>query len=87
MAEGTTLSLAAPALRAAGERVRSTDEMTGLHALERRHPTLPRGPGRMERRACEYIRRGTWPLLATVAGAQGTSVGPSLGPTRTAEDC
>ena len=86
MADLTTLYLQAPALLAAGERVLSTDEMTGIQALERKHPTIPMGPGRAERREFEYIRRGTVTLIANFDVAQGTVVAPSLGPTRTEED-
>src|SRR5919202_5181236 len=86
MADVTDLYLQAPTLRAAGERVVSTDEMTGIQALERKHPTIPMGPGRAERREFEYIRRGTLTLIANFDVAQGTSVVPSLGPTRTEED-
>ena len=85
MAEVTALYLHAQALRAAGERVVSTDEMTGIQALERKHPTIPMGPGRAERREFAYIRRGTLTLIANCDVAQGTIVMPSLGPTRTAE--
>jgi hypothetical protein len=86
MVDLTTLYMHAPALLAVGERVLSTDEMTGLQALERKHPTLPMGPGRAERREFEYIRRGTVTLIANFDVAQGTIVAPSLGPTRTEED-
>jgi putative transposase len=86
MADVTTLYLEAQALLEAGERVVSTDEMTGIQALERKHPTLPMGPGRVERREFEYIRRGTVTLIANFDVAQGTIVGPALGPTRTEED-
>jgi transposase len=86
MADVTELYLAAPALRDAGERVLSTDEMTGIQALERKHPTIPMGPGRVERREFEYIRRGTVTLIANFDVAQGTVVAPSVGPTRTEED-
>jgi putative transposase len=86
MTDVTTLYLEAPALRAVGERVLSTDEMTGVQALERKHPTIPMGPGRVERREFEYIRRGTLTLIANFDVAQGTVVAPSLGPTRTEED-
>ena len=48
MADITALYLQAPTLRAVGERVMSTDEMTGIQALERTHPTIPMGPGRMD---------------------------------------
>ena len=82
----TDLYLQAQALLEAGERVVSTDEMTGIQALERKHPTIPRGPGRAERREFEYIRRGTLTLIAHFDVAQGPIVAPSLGPTRTEED-
>jgi len=86
MADLTTLYVQAPALLDAGERVLSTDEMTGIQALERKHPTIPMGPGRAERREFEYIRRGTVTLIANFDVAQGTVVAPSMGPTRTEED-
>src|SRR5215813_13255085 len=85
MADVTTLYLQAPTLHAAGERVLSTDEMTGLQALERQHPTIPMGPGRVERREFEYIRHGTLTLIAHFDVAQGHVVAPSIGPTRTEE--
>src|SRR5215469_9555939 len=86
MADVTALYLEAPVLREAGERVLSTDEMTGIQALERKHPTIPMGPGRAERREFEYIRRGPVTLIANFDVAQGTVVTPSMGPTRTEED-
>ena len=86
MAALTTLYAHAPALAAAGERVLSTDEMTGIQALERKHPTRLMEPGQEERREFEYIRRGTVTLLANFDVAQGTVVTPSMGPTRTEED-
>jgi transposase len=86
MTDLTTLYMHAPALLEAGERGLSTDEMTGIQALERKHPTIPMGPGREERREFEYIRRGTVTLIANFDVAQGTVVAPSLGPTRTEED-
>src|SRR5262245_22250267 len=86
MAEVTTLYLQAPTLHATGERVMSTDEMTGIQALERSHPTSPMGPGRVERRAFEDIRQGPVTLTAPVDVAQGLVVPPSLGPPRPEED-
>jgi hypothetical protein len=59
MAAITELYLEAKSLLEAGERVISTDEMTGIQALERKHPTIPMGPGRVERREFEYKRHGT----------------------------
>ena len=86
MADLTTLYAQAPAWLAAGERVLSTDEMTGIQALERKHPTRLLEPGQEERREFEYIRRGTLTLIANFDVAQGMVVAPSLGPTRTEED-
>jgi len=86
MADVTALYLQAPTLHAAGERVMSTDEMTGIQALERKHPTIPMGPGRVERREFEYIRHGTLTLIANFDVAQGHVVASSLGPTRTEDD-
>ena len=86
MVDLTTLYVQAPALVAAGERVLSTDEKTGIQALERQHPTRPMEPGQAERREFEYIRRGTVTLIANFDVAQGTVVTPSMGPTRTEED-
>ena len=86
MADLTTLYAQAPALLAAGERVLSTDAMTGIQALERKHPTRLLEPGQEERREFEYIRRGTLTLIANFDVAQGMVVAPSLGPTRTEED-
>jgi hypothetical protein len=85
-AEVTDLSLHAQALRAAGERVVSTDAMTGVQALERTPPPIPMGPGRAERRECADSRRGPLTFIAHFDVAQGPIVRPSLGPTRTAED-
>src|SRR5215471_15954468 len=86
MADVTSLYLQAPVLHEAGERVVSTDEMTGIQALERKHPTIPIGPGRVERREFEYLRHGTVTLIANFDVAQGLVVAPSLGPTRTEDD-
>jgi transposase len=86
MAEITDFYLQAKTLLESGERVMSTDEMTGIQALERKHPTIGMGPGRVERREFEYIRHGTLTLIANFDVAQGKIVAPSMGPTRTEED-
>jgi DDE superfamily endonuclease len=86
MADLTTLYGHAPALVEAGERVLSTDALTGIQALERNHPTRLMAPGPAERRECEYIRRGPVTLIANFDVVQGTIVTPSMGPTRTEED-
>ena len=80
------LYAAAPALQEQGVRVVSTDEMTGIQALERAAPTLPLRPGQVERREFEYVRHGTQALIANFAVATGEVVAPSVGPTRTEAD-
>ena len=77
---------AAPALAAAGTHVMSTDEMTGIQALERLHPSLPMQPGHVERQEFEYERHGTQTLIANLDVATGQIVAPSIGPTRTEAD-
>ena len=73
-------------MQAHGEHLVSTDEKTGIQALERKHPTLPMKPGLIERREYEYIRHGTLSLIANFDVASGQVITPSLGPTRTEED-
>ncbi len=64
----------------------STDELTGVQALERLHPNLPPLPGRVERREYEYIRRGTRSFIINRDVVTGRVVEPSSGPTRTEAD-
>jgi len=73
-------------LEALGCHVASTDEMTGIQALERAAPTKPMRPGCPERREHEYVRHGTLSLIATYNVATGTILAPVLGPTRTEAD-
>jgi hypothetical protein len=77
---------ATPALAAQGTHVMSTDEMTGIQALERLHPSLPMLPGHVERLEFEYKRHGTVSLIANLDVATGQIVSPSLLPTRTEAD-
>jgi len=51
------------------------DELSGLQALQRRHPRRPMLPGSPERRAFEYIRYGTRCLLAGFDVATGLVFG------------
>jgi hypothetical protein len=76
----------APTIHARGGHGVSTDEMTGIQALERAAPTLPLRPGRVERREFEYGRHGTQCLIANWDVAQGRVVAPTVGPTRTEAD-
>jgi transposase len=76
----------APALAHQGEVVISTDELTGVQALERKHPGLPLAPGKVERREFEYIRRGTRSFIVNFEVATGQVGVVSCGPTRTEAD-
>jgi transposase len=76
----------ATARHALGSHFVSTDEMTGIQALERKHPRLAMRPGWVERREFEYIRHGTQSLIANFEVATGTVITPSIGPTRTEAD-
>jgi len=86
IADVCALYRAAPALVAAGERVVSTDELTGVQALERKHPGLPPTPGKVERRAFEYVRHGTATFILNRDVATGRVIAPAYGPTRTEDD-
>jgi transposase len=86
VADVIELYRAAPALAARGERVLSTDELTGVQALARKHPGLPPAPGKVERREFEYLRHGTRALIVSRDVATGQVVAPSCGPTRTEAD-
>src|SRR5437764_14297231 len=81
-----TLYGEAPTLAAQGERVYSTDEMTGVQALERKHPGLPLQPGHAERREFEYIRHGTLAAIISRDVVSGQIAPPTIGPTRTEAD-
>jgi putative transposase len=64
----------------------STDEMTGVQALERAAPGWPLAPGHVERREFEYVRHGTLCFTINFDVASGQVVSPSVGPTRTEAD-
>ncbi len=64
----------------------STDELTGVQALERKHPGLPLAPGKVERREFEYVRHGTRSLIVSRDVVTGAIVAPFCGPTRTEAD-
>jgi len=69
-----------------GEKVISNDELTGVQALERKHPGLPLRPGKVERREFEYIRHGTLSFIINFEVATGQIGLVSCGPTRTEQD-
>jgi transposase len=76
----------APELVQQNERVLSTDEMTGVQALERKHLKLPMAPGKVERQEFEYTRHGTQCFIINFDVATGRIEEPSYGYTRTEED-
>jgi len=78
--------LDAPKLAAEGAHVISTDEKTGMQALERLHETKPVRPGLVERVEFEYRRHGTQCLMANFDVVTGKVVSPTIGPTRTEVD-
>ncbi|NJO18647.1 MAG: IS630 family transposase [Thioploca sp.] len=69
-----------------GVHVVSTDEKTGIQALERIHPPQPMKPGKPEAVEFEYERHGTQALIANFEVATGTVICPSVGDSRTEED-
>lgn len=77
---------AAPGRAAQGARTLSTDELTGVQALERAPPGRPMAPGHVEGRAFEDIRHGTRAFIRNRAVVSGQGVAPSCGPTRTEAD-
>jgi len=81
-----TLYRQAPERAEQGERTLSTDELTGVQALERTHPGLPMAPGKVERREFEYIRHGTQSLIVNFDVTTGQADAASCGPTRTEVD-
>jgi len=84
--EVCTVYREAPARAAVGERTVSTDEMTGVQALERKHPDLPLRPGKPQAREFEYVRHGTRAFIINFDVVSGQVVAPSVGPTRTEAD-
>jgi transposase len=69
-----------------GERTVSLDEMTGVQAIQRKHPDLPMQSGQVLRREFEYIRHGTLSWFINLDVATGGIIAPSWGKTRTEAD-
>lgn len=68
-----------------GRLVLSSDEKTGMQALQRKYPTQQAIPGHPAKIEFEYIRHGTRCLLNTFCVPTGEVVW-NLSPTRTTED-
>jgi hypothetical protein len=78
--------LQAADLQKKGMHLISTDEKTGIQALERDAPTLPMRPGQVERQEYNYDRHGTLCLTANLDVATGKIIAPTIGPTRGEQD-
>jgi hypothetical protein len=76
----------AQAIEEEGVHVVSTDEKTGMQALERVAPKKPARPGLTERIESEYKRHGTLCLIANFMVATGRVEAATIGPTRTEKD-
>jgi transposase len=76
----------APELAQQGQRIESTDEMTGVQALERKHADLPMRPGDVERREFEYLRHGTLAFMFNFDIVTGRLAACTASPTRTEQD-
>ena len=75
-----------PELADRGTHLLSTDEKTGIQALERKHPTKPMIPGKPALIEHEYKRHGTQALIANLDIVTGKCVSPTIGDTRTEAD-
>ena len=60
--------------------------MTGVQALQRKHPGRPLWPGKVERREFAYIRHGTLAFIVNFDVVTGQVVSPTCGPRRTEAD-
>ena len=76
----------APELARQGVHIVSTDEKTGMQALERIHPTKPSRPGLVELREFEYVRHGTLCLIANWDVVRGGVLAPTIGCSRSEAD-
>lgn len=69
-----------------GIKTISTDEKTGIQALERNAPDLPTQIGKFRKIESEYTRHGTLCLIANWDVVEGKVISPSIGETRNEED-
>jgi len=76
----------APELAKQAQRTESVDEMTGVQALERKHPDLGMLPGKVERREFEYMRHGTLSFTCHLDVVRGELVACTASKTRNEKD-
>lgn len=73
-------------LQEQNERVLSTDEKSGIQAIERAAPSIAMEPGKPEKIEHEYIRHGTLYLTANFDVVKGTIEEPTIATARKDED-
>jgi hypothetical protein len=76
----------ASSLAEQGEQTVSTDELTGVQTLERKHPGLPLAPGKVEQPEFEYLGHGTRSFIVSRHVVTGKLLAPCCEPTRTEAD-
>lgn len=76
----------AQTLHEQGTHLVSTDEKTGIQALERSAPAVPMKAGRVEYQEFQYTRHGTQCLIANFEIATGKILTPTVSATRTEAD-
>lgn len=81
-----TYACAPELYRQLGTHTVSTDEMTGIQALERIAPTKQARPGQEARREFEYERNGTQTLICNFHVVTGQVISPTVRQTRTEKD-
>ena len=73
-------------IRREGGHIISTDEMTGIQALEHKYPDKLPQPGQCAKIEFEYVRHGTTSLIGFFDVATGRMEAPYLNSTRTETD-
>ena len=76
----------APEQAKRGQRTESLDEMTGVQALERKHPDLPMSTGKVLLREFEYKRHGTLSFICNFDIVRGELVACTASKTRNERD-
>ena len=76
----------APERAKQGQHTESIDEMTGVQALERKHPDLPMSPGKVVLREFEYKRHGTLSFTCNFDVAHGKLAACTASKTRNEKD-
>lgn len=76
----------APELAKQGQCTESLDEMTGVQAVERKHPDVPMSTGKVLLREFEYKRHGTLSFICNFDIVRGELVACTASKTRNEQD-